>query len=370
MRQDDELTPEIMAAAAAWLSRVSQCNDRGRREFVGWLTHDRRHLQAVLQMWGLERRIDELPMDAWRRLKKVLHADPSAGAAQRIPPLWGRLATRLEEVLFSRLATVIASFLAFMFAIQVASHDMAPQFQTRVGERRLVELKDGSLIHLNTNSHVRVDFSSRRRTVHLLQGEALFVVAFDPDRPFDVRMDHVVVRAMGTQFNVYRHQDTIVSVLDGRVQILESASGTLLPRSHFHAEISKAEEATLHVSPQGLQVEVAPITAMALSQRRAWTKGSILMNGEPLGYVIGQFNRYHRTQLVIEDSDFDGPRLGGVIQINDLAQFVQFITDLHGLKATESGPPHARTIHLKRSAATDDRTPKGSAESVAASSVQ
>ena len=75
-----------------------------------------------------------------------------------------------------------------------------------------------------------MDLSDRQREVTLLEGQALFRVAKDRHRPFVVRAGDAQVRAIGTEFDVYRKQvATIVTVVEGRVETYDasdSAGGT------------------------------------------------------------------------------------------------------------------------------------------------
>src|SRR5207248_2201360 len=57
---------------------------------------------------------------------------------------------------------------------------------TRLGERQLLVLEDGTQVTLNTSSRVEVDYRGPLRRVNLLTGEALFRVAKNPNRAFVV----------------------------------------------------------------------------------------------------------------------------------------------------------------------------------------
>src|SRR5205823_2531257 len=100
---------------------------------------------------------------------------------------------------------------------------------------RSIALPDGSLIELNARSSVRVRFTSNERAVELFEGQALFRVAKDPARPFIVSSDGKRVRAVGTQFDVYRKKaSTTVTVLEGRVTVGRAAAeGTSLPTAQL-----------------------------------------------------------------------------------------------------------------------------------------
>lgn len=266
MRQDDALPPQLMIAATEWQVRIPTCDERCRREFVAWLIRDSRHVEAMLDLAAIERGIEGLSREAWQRLKDVLRGRQDVGPGRT--PLWDRLADGLERALRSRLLGVFASFLGFVIAIQVVSQELAPEFQTQAGERRAVQLSDGSLMRLNTNSHVRIHYSSQLRAVHLLQGEALFAVAHDAERPFDVRTSDVVLRGTETEFNVHRDRNTTVSVISGRVQILEGVNRPVRSPfpSRLRVELSQGDEATLRSSATGTQIHVTRLDETDMSQ--------------------------------------------------------------------------------------------------------
>src|SRR6185437_16489569 len=88
---------------------------------------------------------------------------------------------------------------------------------TGVGEQRTVKLQDNSVVELNAQSRIEVRFTRTAREVRLVDGEALFSVEHDmerPTRPFTVVADNIELKALGTQFDVYRHAageaDTVV----------------------------------------------------------------------------------------------------------------------------------------------------------------
>ena len=74
---------------------------------------------------------------------------------------------------------------------------------TAVGEQREMQLPDGSMIALNTDSQLEVTYGENYRDVRLLKGEALFEVTRDPARPFIVDAGIRRVEAVGTAFVVH-----------------------------------------------------------------------------------------------------------------------------------------------------------------------
>lgn len=159
-------------------------------------------------------------------------------------------------------------------------------YGTATGEQRTVQLSDGSVLNLNARSRVSIHFSKAARQVELLEGEALFSVEHDPSRPFSVITSNATIRAVGTQFNVYRRQDgTTVSVVEGAVQVTPDGAPSA-------ARLFKAgEQATIGagatVKRQSLDVDDA----------LAWRERRLVFENASLGEVIAEFNRYNAIQL-------------------------------------------------------------------------
>lgn len=96
--------------------------------------------------------------------------------------------------------------------------------QTQVGEKRSLQLEDGSLVRLHENSQLRIPrfgFGQRTREV-FLKGEADFEVRHTPnDQPFLVKTDRQLeVLVLGTEFTVVsRAQRSKVWLNKGKVQL-------------------------------------------------------------------------------------------------------------------------------------------------------
>ena len=95
-------------------------------------------------------------------------------------------------------------------------------YRTQVGERRVIALKDGSHVHLNTGSTIEVALKKDRRLVRLVKGEAMFEVAHDRQRPFLVDAGSAQMRAVGTAFNVRIRENIVeLTVTEGSVAVAD-----------------------------------------------------------------------------------------------------------------------------------------------------
>nr|WP_246439935.1 FecR family protein [Rhabdobacter roseus] len=94
---------------------------------------------------------------------------------------------------------------------------------TRPGERKKVQLEDGTVVWLNAASklHYPDSFAPDRRQVSL-EGEAFFEVTKDAARPFIIRSGDLETTVLGTSFNIraYQEDKTLsVAVVSGRVKV-------------------------------------------------------------------------------------------------------------------------------------------------------
>jgi transmembrane sensor len=202
------------------------------------------------------------------------------------------------------------------------------QFQTRVGEQRSVMLVDGSRVTLNTASKIEVRLQADHRVIELLQGEALFEVAHDARRPFDVHAGKVVVRDMGTQFDVDRRATrTSVTVVEGRVAVIAAGSRTgKLP------VLSAGDRlVVVGASPAALEHDVN------LAETTAWTRHQLVFHHRPLGEVADEFNRYNVRQIEIRSSSLREQEMTGTFMSNDVASFIAVLAGIPGLRVADDG---------------------------------
>jgi transmembrane sensor len=236
-------------------------------------------------------------------------------------------------------ARVLAAIAAMALAVLTIGFywQLRPQrFETAIGEQRSVVLGDGSLVTLNTASVVEVRITKERRIVSLLAGEALFQVAQDRTRPFDVTSGDTTVRAVGTQFNVERRASgTTVTVVEGRVAVLTT------PASKQTAAESKPLEA-------GEQLTLSPLRPRQIvhtdvTTAIAWTQRKLIFDRRRLGEVAEEFNRYNRQVIEIQSAELRSQEVTGVFQANDPGAFLRFLARIPGVTIDISAD-HSRFV--------------------------
>ncbi len=94
---------------------------------------------------------------------------------------------------------------------------------TTAGERKNIQLADGTQVWLNPSSTVEypASFNGDLREIRL-SGEAFFEVAHDADHPFIIHSGNIETKVLGTSFNIqaYDNQEEIaVMVVTGSVNV-------------------------------------------------------------------------------------------------------------------------------------------------------
>jgi transmembrane sensor len=177
-------------------------------------------------------------------------------------------------------------------------------FETAVGQHKEIALNDGSHIQLGARSSVSVTMSEHFRTVVLNSGEALFTVAHDTSRPFNVLAGNGTITAVGTAFNVRRREDdhVVVTVTEGTVQITNTTDENPMQRDATQISVSTPPLRLEH----GNEISYG-IDGSFSKPRRAdddtvtWRSGRLHYRQEPLRNVIPDINRYSHRPIVIGD---------------------------------------------------------------------
>jgi transmembrane sensor len=256
----NKLNTQIYSEASDWLVefRSGDADATGRKEFYHWLRTSPEHMRAYLELAAIwnegsrldpDHRFDDEDLIQQARTEanvaplaelEVPHSSSSSEATDRNQTVRssaqpaGRVRISVENLRVrfgARFLAIAASALVAIFGVRAYSERNT--YSTAIGEQRSLALADGSTVELNAHSKIRVRFAADRRTVELLQGQALFYVAKDRTRPFVVESGGAEVRAVGTEFDVYRRTSgTTVTVIEGRVAVLPPLATQEAPPAH------------------------------------------------------------------------------------------------------------------------------------------
>jgi len=177
-------------------------------------------------------------------------------------------------------------------------------YRTAHGEQQRIELADGSHILLDSDSAVDVSLHDNRRAITLRKGEALFEVAHDPQRPFQVQAGDLSATALGTVYAVRKQGDGVqVTVARGRVAV-------------------NAERDTLTLGA-GEQVDwlagrFQDKHKIDTGKALAWQHGRLVFEMAPLADVLAELQRYRPGYLLIGDDSLRTLKVSGTFRLDRL----------------------------------------------------
>lgn len=227
----------------------------------------------------------------------------------------------------------------FAFAMTVtmaaiAASILLPQIRgdgisTEITERRAVMLEDGSRVHLEPETILRVKLAAHERHVVLDRGQALFHVAKDANRPFFVHVGNTVVRAVGTAFGIEHQGGAIkVTVSEGKVAVLTHPVREDTTTLTEKAKLSNKAEVFLTAGQQLIVSKIGavePVHKVDSTRELAWADGRLIFDATPLSEVVKTFNRYNHQQLRVEDPQLARRPVSGVFQATDPETLLAFI---------------------------------------------
>ena len=314
------LPEEEAVALKAWMAKSELHRDSFLRMLAGWDA-----------MGMLEELADILPLEPLEQYAPAEQAAPSRLA------WWDRWSARNLWLGFSGAATSVALGLWVMLTML----PLTQTYTTDIGEQASFTLADGSVITLNTNSEVQVDYGESRRSITLHRGEANFEVEKDRERPFVVYAGEGMVWAVGTAFNVnYRDDHIDVLVSEGKVKVfsdvdpgsgvapdsqlsLPEPGGTAGDSGNAAAEASRLVRAVTLIAGEVAQYDQVIIDKQTLAQtgiekRLAWQSGVLHFEGETLEQAIEEIARYTDKRLLIVDESLRHARVGGRFKTDDV----------------------------------------------------
>jgi transmembrane sensor len=296
----DERSARIRNEASEWF--VAFCEDEldgaGCDAFDRWLRDSADHVRAYLRISAI-----------WQNADVLNHGAPIAIPSARVPA-WSGRGWRIAACLTIALAAVGATWWRF---------SQPRSYATAAAERRTILLPDGSNVELNAKSKIQIEFSSAERGVSLTEGQALFSVLKNAQRPFVVRVGEVRVRAVGTRFDVYRKPaEATITVVEGQVVVIAAVSATgnqTIPT----LMVSAGEQAKLGPRSPGIAYKTNVAAATS------WTQGMLTFDSTPLAQVMEEYNRTGSRRLVIEDPNLLKFHISGVFPADDPWNVVKFL---------------------------------------------
>ncbi|MBH3337650.1 DUF4880 domain-containing protein [Pseudomonas mendocina] len=294
-RTDPPLDAAVLEAGIQWLVRMRfDVPDAATVErFERWLGESPEHERAWQSVSQAGERFANLPPALSRRTL-------------------GGVRERMSRRQSLKMLGLFAASGALLW--QAREHTPLPglmaQYRSDVGERRLVELGEGSRIHMNSDSAFDSAFDGQSWRIRLYRGELLVEVAGEDRRPLWVMGRDGQVRGQASRFLLNQHHSgfSTLAVRDGEVSLFGD------PQTTAVARVAAGEQVRFDADG------VRPALSDGLDPW-AWTDGVIRAADMRLDAFLSELSRHRRGLLVCRD-EVAHLRVSGTYQLDDTRQIL------------------------------------------------
>lgn len=255
---------------------------------------------------------------AWKRVKERIHPSETKTI---VHPATRRFFTPLRIA-----AGLIALVAAVVFAYQLSP----PQIQSVAFKTETLTvqdtLPDGSTAFLNKKTELKFEYDPKEKTRKVkLAGEAYFAVKHQEEKPFVIEADEVLVRDIGTEFNLkaYPGKDTIeIIVTHGEVQFYTRINPGLNLKEGDRAIYSKRTK-------EFYRIERPDTNALAYKTK------IFSFNSTELRDVVALLNEVYNSKIKLANEAIYACRLTANFKEDNAEIIAEVIAETMGLTLTK-----------------------------------
>lgn len=190
------------------------------------------------------------------------------------------------------LSLILAVALSFALRASMTSqHSIA----TSANQWHHTTLPDGTAVHVDAHSRVKIEYTDEARTVYVDQGNAVFEVTKDPKRPFVARTHLVDATAVGTRFGVSIDNGVTTTVSEGIVRV--TARGQ--HGKGISIMLNAGEQLRVPYGGRGVPTQVK----VNAERKLEWATGWLTFEDDTIGEIVSELNRRNAVQIEIEQPE-------------------------------------------------------------------
>ncbi|CNK32601.1 putative two-component system sensor protein [Yersinia mollaretii] len=299
---------EIDEQAALWFSRsqARRLTHAEQQQLAAWLQSAPAHAEAFRQMQQLWGDCALIPRPA------------SAPQPEKHARRWRPLRSCAAGLFF-----LFALLLPMSQLPLLLTNDI--QLQTANHSREVV-LSDGTRVHVNRHSQIRVHYAKENRQLWLDQGEIYLQVAANKTRPFMVYAGESQVRVVGTAFDVrFDAGEVAVAVKQGIV--------AMTGRPNMAAVMLHAGDRA-QLLPEKKRLLLSKLLVAEIGE---WRSGQLRFRNRPLGELLAELRRYRSGNIELLDASLAQLPVSGSLDLNRPDEFLDSLPLLLALNVTHDG---------------------------------
>ncbi|QEM05066.1 DUF4974 domain-containing protein [Mucilaginibacter rubeus] len=267
--------------------------------------------------------------EIWNRIKNL---NENSANDTKIKPMF-----RWQWVAAAVLVLVTTGVLFYNRAAQqdtLTAENILHEIHVPYGKTEKLKLPDGTLVTLNAGSTFSYPeaFEKNSRDVSLT-GEGFFEVTKNSKRPFLVHTARLVVKVLGTVFNVkaYNNDKTVeTTLLKGKVQVELKNNPEkkiiLLPNEKLIV-VNNREPKSVKSKEGKIEYQVTELPDVKPDEVKetAWVDNRILFTNEMFEDVAAQIERKYNVQVVFEDRALRTEQISGLLDKETLKEALGII---------------------------------------------
>lgn len=320
-------------------------SEENKRNLIDWLHQDKKNPKVLAEyndIWNASMLLKENEESdeniAWEKFKrKLVTTEPKKKSE------WLKYAA--TALIFTITGSMLYYFLFSEKKLQKLTYQ---EIYVPYGSTSKIVLPDGSYVWLNAGSYLKYDnnFNIDNRNL-FLKGEAFFEVQKNPKIGFVVNTPGLVVKAVGTKFNVksYPEEKSIITtVVEGKVEvfhlpkngeeerkiILAAKQSALAVKEYIGAPlndtvVNKGSQKITKGSAL-IPVKIAEISNLSSTDKFvSWHEGRLIIERESLGLLAVELERRYNVKISFEDESIKNYVFSGVLKDETFEQVIEVI---------------------------------------------
>jgi len=312
------LEKKIETEAQTWLLRVmsDDMSEDEQQEFNYWFNKNIAHQTAynkAHEVWAKLNFLEDTLLTDFEKTPNLSHHQPNKlfSKSKNKAPIY-------QNPLFKQAAVFLVCFICLNFyykdeIIVTLTADMI----TVQGEQNTKLLSDGTKLTLNTDSAVRINYSTNRRHIKLLKGEIYLEAKSNPKRPLIIETNQGSAKAIGTAFAVRKTKKAmIVTVTEGSVVVKKSGNAVT------------NEETLLRLNQSislGKNIPTRKVHQVNAVKSLAWRSGKIIFKDKPINQALNELDRYFPGKIIQLTSLNESVKINGVFQKDKIRDAIKAI---------------------------------------------
>lgn len=279
------------------------------KSFISWINKDEKNKIAFNEEQELFSLVTSLPETFLMELKEDVKENKKKENKRK-----------KFIISFGTIASTACILLIAYFSFFSKDITFTKKYISAIKVREKILLPDNSIVSLDSNTAMTVDFYRDRREVYLSKGKAFFNISPNKKRPFFVKTDNTTIKVLGTKFEVINDKFFELNVKEGKVAIWNKYNKLI-------AFVKKDQRLVLNK-----YLSLDYLNKIDSSKIALWSEGKFHFNQETLKNVINIFSKYIDIDVEIKSKSLENLPISGNFTTEEFDKIINVLPLIHPVK--------------------------------------